>query len=66
MKIFKRFLFTALINLGISMQIIAQVTALQVDSLMKSALAKLEVTGAAIAIVKDGKVVIQKDMEPAI
>jgi len=60
MKIFKRFLFTALINLGISMQVIAQVTTLQVDSLMKSALAELEIAGAAIAIVKDGKVVIQK------
>ncbi|WP_343562702.1 serine hydrolase [Sphingobacterium sp.] len=60
MKVFKRFLFTALFYLGISMQIFAQVTALEVDSLMETALSKLDVTGAAIAIVKDGKVVIQK------
>lgn len=60
MKIFKRLLFTALINFGISVQVSAQVTVGQIDSLMETALSRLDVTGAAIAIVKDGKVVIQK------
>ncbi|MET0467051.1 MAG: serine hydrolase [Chitinophagaceae bacterium] len=39
---------------------IAQVSSLKIDSLMEEALTKLKVAGAAIAVVKDGKVIHQK------
>ncbi len=54
----KRLLFILL--LGISCISSAQYTSLQIDSLVNDALEKFEVAGAAIAVVKDGKVIHSK------
>lgn len=43
-----------------SSKLSAQITPQQIDSLMKLALEKLKIAGAAVAVVKDGKVIFQK------
>jgi CubicO group peptidase (beta-lactamase class C family) len=53
-------LTSLLLILFISTQTFAQLTSQKIDSLVENALVKLKVAGAAVAIVKDGKVVHQK------
>lgn len=60
MKNYKLILFTILIHLQTSQTLVAQINVPLVDSLMGAAISKLNVVGAAIAIVKDGEVIIQK------
>lgn len=43
-----------------SSTMVAQITSPKIDALMEDALTKFKVAGAAIAIVKDGKVIHQK------
>lgn len=54
----KQFIFVAL--LLSSCLLSAQYTSIQIDSLVQDAMEKLEVAGAAVAIVKDGKVIHSK------
>lgn len=53
-------LTSLLLILFVSTQTFAQLTSQKIDSLVENALAKLKVAGAAVAIVKDGKVIHQK------
>lgn len=53
-------LTTLLLILFVSTETLAQLTSPKIDSLMENALVKFKVAGAAVAIVKDGKVIHQK------
>ncbi len=53
-------LTSVLLILFVSTETIAQLTSQKIDSLMENALEKFKVAGAAVAIVKDGKVIHQK------
>ncbi len=53
-------LTSLLLILVVSTETFAQLTSQKIDSLMENALVKFKVAGAAVAIVKDGKVIHQK------
>jgi CubicO group peptidase (beta-lactamase class C family) len=56
-------LFTSLLLiLFVSTETFAQLTSPKIDSLVENALVKFKVAGAAVAIVKDGKVIHQKGL----
>lgn len=54
------FFATTFLCLFITVSGLAQLSSAKIDSLMEKALAKMNVAGAAIAVVKDGKVIHQK------
>ena len=53
-------LTSLLLILFVSTETVAQLTSQKIDSLVENALVKFKVAGAAVAIVKDGKVIHQK------
>src|SRR6185436_262059 len=53
-------LTSLLLILFVSTETVAQLTSQKIDSLVENALVKMKVAGAAVAIVKDGKVIHQK------
>ena len=60
MKKAANLLASLLLLLFVSTETVAQLTSQKIDSLVENALVKLKVAGAAVAIVKDGKVIHQK------
>src|SRR5687767_11874718 len=53
-------LISTLFLLQVTVDSVAQVSSAKIDSLMEQAVTKLNVAGASIAVVKDGKVIHQK------
>lgn len=54
------FLVFAVSNMLIGKFLLAQIASHQIDSLMTTSLEKLKIAGAAVAVVKDGRVIFQK------